>query len=45
MFDPMYADDPLLQLVPLAIGIVGFVVGLYLIYRITKDIEDNERRT
>jgi hypothetical protein len=41
----MYTGDPflrdLLQIAPLAIGLVGFLVGFYWIYRITKDIEDN----
>ena len=41
MFDPMFAGDPILQLIPWIIGISGLLVGFYWIYRITKDIEDN----
>jgi len=40
MFDPM-SSDGLLELVPLAIGLVLALAGFYWIYRITKDIEDN----
>ena len=40
MFDPMFTD-PLLQLVPWAIALGGFVVGMLWIRRIIRDIEDN----
>ena len=40
MFDPM-GGDSILQLIPWAIGIAGFIVGFWWIQRITKDIEDN----
>lgn len=41
MFDPMFGPDPIIALIPWAIGFVLAVLGFYWIYRITKDIEDN----
>lgn len=41
MFDPMFAGDPILQLIPWAIGIAGLIVGFYWIHRIITNIEDN----
>ena len=41
MFDPMLAGDPILGLIPWAIGFAGLIVGFYWIHRITKYIEDN----
>lgn len=41
MFDPMFAGDPILQLIPWGIGLLLALIGFYWIYRITKDIEDN----
>jgi hypothetical protein len=40
MFDPM-GGDPILELIPWAIGLAGLIVGFYWIHRIIKDIEDN----
>ena len=40
MFDPMNTD-PILQLIPWAVGLILALAGFYWIYRITKDIEDN----
>ena len=44
MFDPMVSGDPfqrLLELAPFALGFIGWLIGMYWIYRITKNIEDN----
>ncbi len=37
----MGGEAEALLLIPLVIGLIGFVVGLAWIHRITKDIEDN----
>ena len=40
MFDPLFSAD-LLQIGLLGVAALGFIVGMYWIYRITKDIEDS----